>query len=362
MPVPAGVAFRPLGRSALPETADDLTGFWATFLVTARHTAEAGASLRPAGSVGEALQAALRDAIDVPPQAEAIRAFLDARFEAFLVDEPSFLTGYYEPVVDGSLVRTATFTAPVLPRPPDLVTPAPDGPDIGLPKGFSAGRRREDGRLEIYCDRATIEASAFAPGADPIVWLRDWVEVFLIQVQGSARVRLPDGTEHRLVYAGRNGHPYTSIGRHLVETGAIAPDTMSLDVLKTWLREHGQAVGEAGRTVMQRNRSYIFFRLAPAEPGAGPIGGAGVPLSAGRSIAIDRNIWPYGLPVLIESEHVLPGFGPAPLRRLCVAQDTGSAIVGPARADLFVGSGDAAGRHAGSIRHPGRMTVLLPRS
>ena len=361
MSATAGAALSPLGGIALPEAADELMAFWPAFLASARHLSKAGTSLRPAVPADSDLLAVLRDATEVPMLADTARTFLEERFQPFLVEVPAFLTGYYEPVVESSPVRSDAFTAPILPRPADLVTLTPGTTDPGLPGGFSAGRRRPDGTLEPYPDRASLEAGALTTCARPLVWLRDWVEVFLIQVQGSARVRMPDGTEHRLVYAGRNGHPYTSIGRHLVETGRIAPEAMSLDLLKAWLRRHGQAPGEEGRAVMQRNRSYIFFELAPSEPGAGPIGGAGVPLTAGRSIAIDRGLWPYGLPVLIESEKALSGFGPSPLRRLFVAQDTGSAIVGPARADLFLGSGAEAGRQAGSIRHTGRFTVLLPR-
>jgi membrane-bound lytic murein transglycosylase A len=248
-----------------------------------------------------------------------------------------FLTGYYEPIVEGSALRTRKFTAPVLGRPDNLNPLAP------------------------YPDRAAIEAGATEPHAAPIVWLRDRVEAFFIQVQGSARVRLADGSLLRLAYAGRNGHPYTSIGRILIESGEIAEAGMSLAALKQWIRAHGQNPGEAGALLMERNKSYVFFALhEDCEPTCGPIGGQGISLTALRSIAVDRAIWTYGLPFWIAADLPWRGSAPSPFRRLMIAQDTGSALTGPARADIFVGSGDDAGARAGDIRHAGDVIVLLP--
>ncbi|MBE7213131.1 MAG: MltA domain-containing protein, partial [Gluconacetobacter diazotrophicus] len=272
-----------------------------------------------------------------------------------------FLTGYYEPVLDGSLVRTPAFSAPILPRPADLVDLPDDAPPPGWPAGLAAAARRPNGNFEAYPDRAALEAWATGPESRPLVWLRDWVEVFLVHVQGSARLRLPDGSMRRLVYAGRNGHPYTSIGRLLVDGGEISWADMSLDRLKSWIRANGQASGERGRELMQRNRSYIFFQLVDATSDESPTGGAGLPLTAGVSIAVDRAVWSYGLPFWITADEPVPGFGPGALSRLFIAQDTGTAIVGPARVDLFVGSGDAAGAAAGLIRHAARVHVLRPR-
>jgi membrane-bound lytic murein transglycosylase A len=253
------------------------------------------------------------------------------------VRNAGFLTGYYEPLVDGSLTRTREFTAPVLGRPDNL---------NALPR----------------CpDRAAIEAGAFERHSAPLVWVRDLVEVFLIQVQGSARVRLADGSRRRLAYAGRNGHPYTSIGRILIETGEIAEADMSLAALKQWIRAHGQNPGDGGALLMHRNKSYVFFsHHEECEPACGPIGGQGISLTALRSIAVDRAIWSYGLPFWIAADLPWRGSPPSPFRRLMIAQDTGSAITGPARADIFFGSGDDAGARAGDIRHAGDVVVLLP--
>ncbi|MCW6510191.1 murein transglycosylase A [Lichenifustis flavocetrariae] len=315
---------------------------WAAFRASGLHIRGHGGELRAAAPPWPALRdlcdrAAFPQTVSDP---EA-KVFFEQAFVPFRVvpeaGPDGFLTGYYEPVIDGALQQSAHFTAPILPPPERTLSPTPD--------------------------RAAFEAFALSPEARPVVWLRDWTEVFLVQVQGSARVRLPDGTERRLVYAGRNGLPYTSIGRRLIETGRIALEEMSLDVLKAWLRAHGQEVGQEARALMQENRSYIFFRLEPGQADErGPTGGQGLPLEAGVSIAVDRNLWCYGLPFWIESDRPIPGFGPSPLARLFIAQDTGSAILGRARADLFTGSGEAAGTAAGLVRHPARFTVLLPRA
>jgi membrane-bound lytic murein transglycosylase A len=253
------------------------------------------------------------------------------------VDNEGFLTGYYEPIVEGSLTASRDFTAPVLARPDNLESLSP------------------------YPSRAAIEVGAIEGFTAPVVWLRDRVEVFLVQVQGSARVRLADGRVLQLVYAGRNGQPYTSIGRILIESGEIAETDMSLATLKHWIRAHGQNQYDAGLELMQRNKSYVFFTLQEhSDPAVGPTGGQGAGLTALRSIAIDRAIWPYGLPFWIAADLPWQSSSVSPFRHLMIAQDTGSAIVGPARVDIFFGSGDDAGARAGDIRHAGDVVVLLP--
>jgi membrane-bound lytic murein transglycosylase A len=278
-----------------------------------------------------------------------------------LSDERAFFTGYFEPVVDGSPVQTPDFTAPILSRPPNLVTLSAADP-LGSHHGpLEAALRLADGSLIPCPERAAIEAGALAGDARPLVWLRDPVEVFIIQVQGSARVRLPDGRMLRLTYAGRNGWPYRSIGHILITEGHVPETEMSLARLKDWIRTNGQEAGQPGRALMQRNPSYVFFKGEDVcEEGLGSIGAQGVALSKLRSIAVDRSLWAYGLPFWIDASLPWRGSGPAPFRRLMIAQDTGSAIVGPKRADIFVGSGEAAGRIAGDFRHHGEMIVLLP--
>ena len=287
----------------------------------------------------------------------AARAFFRAHFQPFRIhaDTPGFVTGYYEPDVEGALVPEAGFTAPILARPADLVTLSE------MRDGLMALRRLPDGDLVPYPTRAEIENGHVA-GLQPLVYLRDAVEVFLIQVQGSARVRLPDGSLLRLRYDGRNGHPYTSIGRMLIEQGAIGQDEMSLARLKSWLRHNGLEVGGRARALMQSNRSYIFFaRDEVLTEDQGPIGGAGLSLHPLRSLAIDRLLWSYGLPFWLEAELPFQQNGPETFARLMLAHDTGSAIVGSARGDIFFGTGEKAGYHAGNIRHAAQFTVLLPK-
>ncbi|ULO25513.1 MltA domain-containing protein [Methylocystis sp. SB2] len=273
-----------------------------------------------------------------------------------------FVTAYYEVEVDARLSPEPGFTTPVLSRPRDLVT-LNDSP-LSLPTGetLTSARIQADGALVPYPDRRSIEEEGAAPSAHPLAYVRDPVELFLIQVQGSARLRLPGGGVMTLTYAGRNGWPYTSVGRLMIERGLVTKAEMSLDLMKETLRRLGAGPGEAGRRLMQENRSYVFFEIDASERRRiGPIGGQGAPLTPFRSIAVDRSIWCYGLPFWIEARIPWQGELETPFRRLMIAQDTGSAIIGPARADLFFGAGEAAGRRAGDIRHAAEMIVLLPK-
>ena len=346
---------------------DSLAGFddddhLAAFRCFAR-SAPALVKPRPGGRAARlaspALVAAARAALDSGvASGGAARRFFAMQFRPFRINpEPAsggFLTGYYEPSVMGSLARTDACRWPILARPADLVTFAPGEAPEDFPEGVSGARRRGDGSLEPYDDRAAIERER----RNPIVWVRDAVEAFLIHVQGSAQIVFPDGAHARLAYDGRNGLLYTSIGRILIESGEIAESAMSLASLKAWLR----ADPARGLKLMRRNRSFVFFRLVEDfDPKLGPVAGAGVALTALRSLAIDRTLWPYGLPFWIDAELPWADEAPQPFRRLMIAQDTGTAIVGPARADLFFGSGEAAGARAGAIRHQAQVVVLLPR-
>ena len=316
------------GFERLPGFAGDALGGFHAFRAVGETLLGCGAPLRAAKSPPPALLHVARAAIAAEiGDAEAATAFFIAHFELRPLGR-GFLTGYYEPWVEGALAPSAPFSAPLLARPADLATLAP------------------------YPARAEIEAT----GRDPVIWLEDAVEVFLIQVQGSARVRLRDGSWRRLIYHGRNGRPYTSIGRLLIEAGEIAEGDMALARLKAWLR----ADPERGRVLMRRNESFIFFRLGE-DTGEGPIGGAGRPLTPLRSLAVDRAPWSYGLPFYPVASLPWRSDAPEPFARMMIAEDTGSAIVGSARADLFFGGGAAAGARAGSIRHAAEMFVLWPR-
>ena len=341
--------------------ADDHAAALRTFRRSCQPLLQGEASPRPAAAAGDlraACEAALTSA-DAPGGYEA-RRFFERWFTPFRVVPPSgagFLTGYFEPELAGSEVPSPDFTAPLLARPDDLVSLSPGETLPGLDPTLQATRRAGDG-FEPYPDRGAIQDGALGDRARPLLYLRDPVDVFITQVQGSARVRLPDGRALRVAYAGRNGHPYTSVGRLMVQQGLVPLPEMNLERMTAWLREHPTE----GRALMRQNRSYVFFRIArELAPEDGPIGGAGVPLTPGRSLAVDRTLWPYGLPVWLEGELPRPEGGAEPLRRLMVAQDTGTAIVGPARGDFYFGSGAEAGTRAGLLRHPVAFTVLLPR-
>jgi membrane-bound lytic murein transglycosylase A len=339
--------------------ADDLSVAFNAFRRSAKIIAADGQEQRNAVPPPQALILAARAALaNVDDPADFFRRWFNPR----RIKTQGFVTAYYEVEVDARPSPEPGFSTPVLSRPLDLVT-LNESP-LQLPSGekLTSARRQADGALVPYPDRRAIEEEGAAPSAHPLAYVRDPVELFLMQVQGSARLRLPGGGVMALTYAGRNGWPYTSVGRLLIERGFATKTEMSLDLLKETLRRLGTGPGDAGRRLMHENRSYVFFKTDVSEQrGIGPIGGQGAPLTPFRSIAVDRSIWCYGLPFWITARIPWQDAAETEFRRLMIAQDTGSAIIGPARADLFFGAGEAAGRRAGDIRHPAQMIVLLPK-
>lgn len=270
------------------------------------------------------------EAAALPPGPAAARAFLERRLEPFALG-PGLLTGYYEPALSGRLLPDADHPTPLLGLPP----PPPEG--LPLP------------------DRAAIEAGALAGLAPPLAYA-DPVEAFFLQIQGSGRVLLPDGGLLRLLYAGKNGHPYRAVGRVLIERGEIAREAMSMQAIRAWL---AAAPPEAAAALLRENPSYVFFRRDDTlRPDQGPPGTLGAPLAAGRSLAVDPAFVPLGAPVWIVTRDPVEG---VPLRRLVHAQDTGGAIRGRGRGDLFWGWGERAAARAGPMREPAEMWVLVPR-
>lgn len=352
------------GRLAFSElqgwSEDDHAAAFGAFRIGCQAKFDAAVYEDQRGKLATALSAICRHAETSPP-ANA-RRFFEAHFEPWPISSaeggPGFFTGYYEPVVAGSRVKTASHQTPLYRRPADLVPLSPPDPGGALANGGDVVRRI-DGRDLPYWTRAEIEDGALAGRGDELVWLADPVDAFFIQIQGSARIALPDGTVMRINYDGHNGHRYYPVGRNLIERGLVAREDMSLQKI----RDYMHADLEAGRQLRRLNPSYVFFRQTPPHPlGEGPLGAQNVPLTAGRSIAVDKRRHVYGLPVWIETE--LPrddSRETLPLRRLTVAQDTGSAIVGPARADIYFGHGDVAAREAGSLKHHGRFVLLLPK-
>jgi membrane-bound lytic murein transglycosylase A len=212
-----------------------------------------------------------------------------------------------------------------------------------------------DGRLHPFADRTTISAGALAGRGLELAWVDDPADAFFLHIQGSGRVTLAEGGVLRLGYGGWNGFPYVAIGRFLVEDGILTREQVSMQAIRAWMDAAGP---EAAAALMARNPSYIFFRRLDLPPEAGPIGTLGAPLTPMRSIAVDRTQVPLGLPVWVSGRDPLTD---QPLRRLTVAQDTGGAIRGPARADLFTGWGTDAANRAGRLRDPAALILLMPR-
>ncbi|WP_370693007.1 murein transglycosylase A [Pseudotabrizicola sp.] len=266
-------------------------------------------------------------AADAADSRTAARQFFELLFRPVVVgDPPALFTGYYEPELQGSLTRTPRFTYPLYRKPPELT----EG--------------------QVFHPRDAIESGALRGRGLELVWLDDPVEVYFLQVQGSGRIVLPDRRVLRLGYAGKNGQPYRSIGQELIRRGASMADVSAQDI-KAWVR----ANPGPGRDLLNSNPSYVFFRKLddlPAE--SGPIGAMGRSITGLRSVAIDPAYVPLGAPVWVEKE------GRQPLRRLMIAQDTGGAIKGAQRADIFYGTGFSAGEAAGKIKDGGRLIQLLP--
>jgi membrane-bound lytic murein transglycosylase A len=310
------------------------------------------------------------------------RAFFEENFRpvriAKLGESSGLLTGYYEPIVDGSRMPNPQFHVPLYRRPPDLVAqspsaiqnhqsgnqrqkkagPSPKKASWVFPNRGTVGRLNDKKQFEPYHDRLAIEEGALDGKKLEICYIADPFEAMSIQIQGSARVRLEDGTILRLNYNGHNGHNYTAVGRILIERNLIPREEMSMDRIKRWMLANPDQAKEVRGT----NKSFVFFRITGLNNDDEPVGAQGVHLVPGRSIAVDKT-HVYGTPFFIESD--LPIDNPrsaTKFRRLMVAQDTGSAIIGPARADLYWGAGDDAGKIAGRIRNQGRFVMLMPRA
>jgi peptidoglycan lytic transglycosylase A len=313
--------------------------------------------------ISGALWNVCRNAIELKPQdSDTARAFFERYFQpvriARLGEAQGLLTGYFEPVVAGSRFPSPEFHVPVYRRPRDLAAAGYNPASIGFPnKGARIGRRTANNELVPYYDRGAIEAGALDGQKLEICWLKDPFDLLTIQIEGSARVILEDGTPLRISYDSHNGYSYGSIERVLVERNLIPRQEMSAQRIRDWMAAHPD---EAAK-VRAANRSYVFFRITGLSNEGEPVGAQGVPLTPGRSIAVDR-VHEYGTPFFIEANLPIESVkSVSRFGRLMIAQDTGSALVGPARADLYLGAGDDAGRIAGRIRHPGRFAMLVPR-
>lgn len=322
-----------------------------------RHPTAAVGEQGAAGTVADWLP--LCDRLASATSDDAARAVFEELLRPVAVsnrgDREGLFTGYYEPTLRGSRTEGGEFTVPLYLRPPELVSVELGRfrPDL---RGKRIAGKVEDGNLVPYYDRKAIDEGALSGRNLELVWVDDPVDAFFLEIQGSGRVVLPDGQQIRVGYAGQNGYVYSAIGRELIKRGALTKEQMSMATIRDWL----EANPEEAREVMRTNASYVFFRELNEE---GPIGSLGVVLTPERSLAVDPLFVPLGVPVWLDT--TIPAGAPGgarPLQRLLVAQDTGGAINGPVRGDVFWGPGEDAEKTAGSMRQPGHLWMLLPRT
>ncbi|MCC6918161.1 MAG: murein transglycosylase A [Alphaproteobacteria bacterium] len=291
------------------------------------------------------------------------KSFFESRFEPVVLagreGRSGRVTGYYEPELKGSRTRSDAYPAAALARPDDLITADPVAFRPIL-RGERLSGKVVDGMLVPYESRAEIEAGSLGRRATALLYLASAADAFFLQIQGSGRIALAEGGQVRLAYAAQNGRPYTAIGAALIARGEIASGDMSMQAIRAWLDSHP---GEAAE-VMNLNESYVFFREQPLpDPSVGPDGAEGVPVTPGRSIAVDDGVYPYGVPLFVTARiGAADGTGQEEVRRLMIAQDTGGAIRGVVRADYFFGWGPEAERRAGATNGALRIVLLRPKS
>jgi membrane-bound lytic murein transglycosylase A len=366
-------ALEPIEWSALKGwSGDDHVAAFATFLASCRSLLRSSLRQDEKRPMYAALTQVCRRALVAGRLAEdQARLFFERNFRPLhitrLGDSAGFLTGYFEPIVDGSRVPTGIFKVPIYRRPPDLVPPLHSaGP--GFPNKGQSLRRTDGGTLVPYYDRGEILDGALDGKRLEICWIKNKSDALTIQIQGSARVRLEDGAMLRINYDGHNGYPFVPLSRILIERNVIAREEMSLERIREWVRANPQSAEE----FLRQNRSFMFFRivgLTDDRQAAGyqekpreAIGAQGITLTPTRSIAVDNALHVYGTPFFIEADLPLTDEKRGDhFDHLMIAQDTGSAIVGPARADIFWGAGDRAGQLASHVHHAGNFAMLVPR-
>lgn len=355
------LTYQPVTFADLPEWArDDHAAALKAFRlscrplqVLAQANGEGGKPIPPV-----ALLAACAAAARVSETAAAARAFFEKNFVPHRVvhqGADGLLTGYFEPLMQGSRTPTDNFKTPIYKRPADLVNLVDEAQRGAAGNALTHARKTATG-TEPFATRADIEKGALKGKGLELLYMANPVDVFFLQIQGSGRIQLTDGTTVRVSYDGKNGHPYSSIGRYLIDKGILDANRMSLDALAVWLK----ADPARAQPVMWHNKSYVFFRELQGEEGKATLGVHSIPLTPGRSVAVDAGYHDLGVPIFVSANlpHVVKG---GAFNRLMIAQDVGSAIKGPERGDLFFGSGPEAAKIAGVTKHPGRFHVLLPR-
>ena len=316
----------------------------------------------------KALGTSLRDpcgiarSLDLTDAARA-KAFFEQHFLPLRIsklgDNEGFVTGYYEPIIEGSHTQNEVYNVPVYRRPSNLFVRGVKPDAVGLPNKGEVFRKIGRRKLVPYYDRAEIEDGAIEGRGLEICWLKDQTDLLFTQIQGSARVQLDDGSTVRINYDAHNGYPYTPVGRILIERGIIPREQMSMQRIREWMEQNPDGADELRR----QNRAYVFFREVQLSDKDEAVGAQGVPLTPGRSIAVDKALHVYGTPFFIEGElPIESATSKTPFHRLMIAQDTGSAITGPARADLYFGAGPEAGKVSGRLKNSMRFVMLVPRS
>ena len=355
-PSQAGASLRPASWADLPGWEDDdLSGVLSAFLQSCR--ALSGGARWPLwrATCEDAEKSRAYGADD----SARLRQFFESRFQPYLLANPDGttqgrVTGYYEPLLRGSRERSDVYAYPLLGVPPDLLTVdlSEVAPDL---KSRRLRGRLQGRRIVPYFSRAEIVAREAAYADQVLFWIDDAVELFFLQIQGSGRIRLPDGSIVRVGYADQNGHPFNSIGNVLLQSGELGPERLSMQGIRAWARGNPEKLN----AVLNANPSYVFFRELAGNVGEneGPIGALGVPLTPERSIAVDPRVVPLGAPVFLSTTYPASS---KPLRRLMLAQDTGGAIRGAVRADFFWGFGNGPGSLAGKMKQQGQMWLLLP--
>jgi len=360
----SGSQYEPLAWRDIPGWADDdLLAAYKTFRASCKPIAAQHGSPPDSKALGVSLRDSCRIAkgLELSDSARA-KTFFEEHFIPLRISRlgegEGFVTGYYEPILEGSRRQTDVYNVPVYRRSWNLFVRGTTQSSIGLPNKGQVFRKIGRRKLVPYYDRAEIEDGAIAGRGLEICWLKDQTDLLFAQIQGSARIKLEDGTTLRINYDAHNGYPYTPVGRILIDRGIIPKEQMSMQKIREWIEQNPDGAKELRR----QNRSYIFFREVQLSDKDEPLGAQGIPLTPGRSIAVDKGLHVYGTPFFIEGELPINSEqSKTPFRRLMIAQDTGSAIVGPARADLYFGAGAEAGKVSGRLRHNARFAILVPK-